>query len=83
VVLQTDAPTYVDAQAAVAWSAHLQTSINRTMKAGALVGRGSGEAVQLAFAGSGFVVVQASEGQGVAPHEHKGGGRGGIDLDFG
>ena len=83
VVLQTDAPTYVDAQAAIAWSAGLQTSIHRTMKVGALVGRGSGEAVQLAFTGSGFVVVQASEGQGVAPHEHKGGGRGGIDLDFG
>jgi uncharacterized protein (AIM24 family) len=83
VVLQTDAPTYVDAQAAIAWSANLQTTINRTMKAGALVGRGSGEAVQLAFTGSGFVVVQPSEGQGVAPHEHKGGGRGGIDLDFG
>ena len=83
VVLQTDAPTYVDAQAAIAWSAGLQTSINRTMKAGALVGRGSGEAVQLAFTGSGFVVVQASEGQGVAPHKHSGGGGGGIDLDFG
>jgi uncharacterized protein (AIM24 family) len=83
VVLQTDAPTYVDAQAAIAWSASLQTSIHRTMKMGALVGRGSGEAVQLAFTGSGFVVVQASEGQGVAPHEHKGGGKGGIDLDFG
>src|SRR4029453_18434009 len=54
VVLQTDAPTYGDARAAIAWSANLQTSINRTMKAGALVGRGSGEAVQLAFTGSGF-----------------------------
>jgi uncharacterized protein (AIM24 family) len=84
VVLQTDAPTYVDAQAAIAWSANLQTSMHRTMKAGALVGRGSGEAVQLAFAGSGFVVVQASEGQGVAPHKHSGGGGGGgLDLDFG
>jgi uncharacterized protein (AIM24 family) len=83
VVLQTDAPTYVDAQAAIAWSANLQTSINRTMKAGALVGRGSGEAYQMAFSGQGIVVVQPSEGQGVAPHEHKGGGRGGIDLDFG
>jgi uncharacterized protein (AIM24 family) len=83
VVLQTDAPTFVDAQAAIAWSANLQTSINRTMKAGALIGRGSGEAVQLAFAGSGFVVVQASEGQGVAPHSHGSGGRGGVDLDFG
>jgi uncharacterized protein (AIM24 family) len=75
VVLQTDAPTYV------AWSAGLQTSIHRTMKVGALVGRGSGEAVQLAFAGSGFVIVQASEGEGVAPHSHGGGG-GGL-LDFG
>jgi uncharacterized protein (AIM24 family) len=83
VVLQTDAPTYVDAQAAIAWSADLKTSIHRTVKLGALVGRGSGEAVQLGFAGSGFVVVQPSEGQGVAPHKHKGGGGGGgLDLDF-
>ena len=64
-------------------SAGLKTSVHRTMKLGALVGRGSGEAVQLAFAGSGFVVVQASEGQGVAPHSHGGGGRGGVDLDVG
>jgi uncharacterized protein (AIM24 family) len=84
VVLQTDAPTYVDSDAAIAWSAGLQTSIHRTMKVGALVGRGSGEAVQLAFAGSGFVVVQASEGDGVAPHNHGGGGGGmGGLLDFG
>jgi uncharacterized protein (AIM24 family) len=80
VVLQTDVPTFADAQAAIAWSAGLQTSIHRTMKVGALVGRGSGEAVQLAFAGSGFVVVQASEGQGVAPHKHGGGGGGGLDT---
>jgi uncharacterized protein (AIM24 family) len=83
VVLQTDAPTYVDAQAAIAWSADLKTSIHRTVKAGALIGRGSGEAVQLGFAGSGFVIVQASEGQGVAPHKHSGGGGGGgLDLDL-
>jgi uncharacterized protein (AIM24 family) len=85
VVLQTDAPTYVDAQAAIAWSADLQTSIHRTMKVAAVVGRGSGEAVQLGFAGSGFVIVQASEGQGVAPHSHggSGGGGGGGGFDFG
>jgi uncharacterized protein (AIM24 family) len=76
VVLQTDAPTYADAQAAIAWSANLQTSINRTMKLGALIGRGSGEAVQIAFAGSGFLVVQASEGPTVPPHSHGGGGGG-------
>jgi len=70
VVLQTDAPTFVDAQAAVAWSASLQTSLSRSMKLGALVGRGSGEAVQLAFLGQGFVVVQASEGHVVPAHSH-------------
>jgi len=29
--------------------------------------------VQIAFAGSGFVVVQASEGPAVPPHSHGGG----------
>lgn len=31
------------------------------MKLGSLVGRGSGEAMQLGFKGTGFVVVQPSE----------------------
>ncbi len=72
VVLQTDVPTFADIQSAIAWSSDLQTTVNRTMKMGALVGRGSGEAVQLAFAGQGFVVVQASEGPSVPPHNHGG-----------
>jgi uncharacterized protein (AIM24 family) len=70
VVLQTDVPTFADVQSAIAWSSDLQTTVNRTMKLGALVGRGSGEAVQLAFSGQGFVVVQASEGPSVPPHNH-------------
>ena len=70
VVLQTDVPTFADIQSAICWSSTLQTSVQRTMKLGALVGRGSGEAVQLAFSGSGFVVVQASEGPSVPPHNH-------------
>jgi uncharacterized protein (AIM24 family) len=70
VVLQTDAPTYVDVQSAVAWSAGLQSSVHHTMKLGAMIGRGSGEAVQIAFAGQGFVIVQASEGATVPPHSH-------------
>jgi len=45
---------------------------------GALIGRGSGEAFQLAFAGPGFVVVQASEGLTVPPHNHGGGGGGAL-----
>ncbi|MFI7692699.1 AIM24 family protein [Nonomuraea sp. NPDC049655] len=55
-------PTFVDGQAAVCWSTGLQVGVNRTMKVGALIGRGSGEAMQLAFRGQGFVLVQASEG---------------------
>lgn len=62
VVLNVDQPTYVDTDSAVAWSSSLHTSVRRTVKAGALIGRGSGEAVQLAFEGQGFVLVQASEG---------------------
>ena len=70
VVLNVDAPTYADVQAAVAWSTSLQTSMRRTAGAGSLIGRGSGEAFQLVFNGQGFVIVQASEGRVVAPHSH-------------
>lgn len=66
VVLDVDAPTFVDVQSAVAWSSSLQTSVRRTATVGALIGRGSGEAFQLGFAGRGFVLVQASEGRPVA-----------------
>jgi uncharacterized protein (AIM24 family) len=70
VVLSVDAPTYADMQSAIAWSTSLQTSVRRTAGAGALIGRGSGEAFQLGFAGQGFVIVQASEGPTVPPHSH-------------
>lgn len=65
-----EAPTFADLQSAVAWSAGLQTRLVRTARAGALVGRGSGEAFQLGFSGQGFVVVQASEGPVVPTHSH-------------
>lgn len=62
VVLNVDQPTFVDTDSAVAWSSSLHTSVRSTVKAGAIIGRGSGEAFQLALEGRGFVVVQASEG---------------------
>lgn len=64
------APTFVDAQSAVCWSSGLHVGVNRTFKAGALIGRGSGEAMQLAFQGQGFALVQASEGPTVPTHAH-------------
>lgn len=66
----SQAPTFADLQSAIAWSSSLQTRLVRTAGAGALIGRGSGEAFQLAFAGQGFVVVQSSEGPFVLPHSH-------------
>jgi uncharacterized protein (AIM24 family) len=57
-----EAPTFADTNAVVAWSANLQTSLKTSFKAGALIGRGSGEAVQVSFYGQGFVIVQPSEG---------------------
>ena len=81
VVLNTgEAPTYADLQSAVAWSSSLQTRLVRTAGASALIGRGSGEAFQLAFAGQGFLVVQASEGPVVPTHSHGGSGGGGGGL---
>ena len=62
VLLNVDQPTFVDIQAAVAWSSGLNSTVKKTFKAGAMIGRGSGEAMQLALTGQGFVLVQASEG---------------------
>jgi uncharacterized protein (AIM24 family) len=63
VVVQVDQPTYADPQAAVCWSATLQTGFHRAeqMGLGMLVGRTTGEAFTMSFAGQGFVVIQPSE----------------------
>jgi uncharacterized protein (AIM24 family) len=45
----------------VGWSAHLQTSLNRSQSFGSMVRGGSGEAFQLRLDGEGFVIVQPSE----------------------
>src|SRR3954471_25065725 len=63
VVLSVDQPTYVDPQAAICWSAGLQTGYHRAeqMGLGTLLGRSTGERFTMSFAGQGFVVVQPSE----------------------
>lgn len=63
VVLNVDAATYADPQAAVAWSSSLRTSVktNDSFNLGTLMGRSTGERFTLAFSGQGFVVVQPSE----------------------
>jgi uncharacterized protein (AIM24 family) len=63
VVLAVDQPTFVDPQAAICWSASLQTGYHRAeqLGIGALFGRNTGERFTMSFAGQGFVVVQPSE----------------------
>ncbi len=59
------APTFADAQAAITWSEGVTTQIKTDLKLKNLVGRGSGESVQMAFSGQGWVLVQPSEGRQV------------------
>ncbi len=61
----TEARTLVDPNAAVAWSAHLKVTVRSTMSAGALIGRGSGEAFQLEYSPGGFVIVEPEPVVGV------------------
>ncbi len=63
VVLNVDAPTYADPQAAIAWSAGLQVGVHTAeqLGLGTLIGRTTGERYTMTFSGSGFVIVQASE----------------------
>jgi len=73
------APTFADAQAAITWSSGVTTSIKTDIKLKNIVGRGSGESVQMAFAGQGWVLVQPSEGRiAAAPAGGAGGGLGNI-----
>jgi uncharacterized protein (AIM24 family) len=72
VLLSTDdAPTFADPQAAITWSSGVQTSVKTDVKLKSFIGRGSGESIQMAFQGSGWVLVQPSEGR---PDTSGGGG---------
>ncbi len=68
------APTFADAQAAITWSSGVQTSIKTDFKMKDLIGRGSGETVQMAFSGQGWVLVQPSEGRLTVPATPTSGG---------
>jgi uncharacterized protein (AIM24 family) len=76
-------PTYVDVQAAVAWSANLVPNVVSSMNMKSMLRGGSGEAFQYAFHGPGFVVVQPHEW--VAPSTQagkSGGSAGGVIGDL-
>jgi len=73
------APTFADAQAAITWSSGVTTSLKTDFNVKNLIGRGSGESIQMAFQGEGWVLVQPSEGRIAAVGgAGGGGGAGGI-----
>jgi uncharacterized protein (AIM24 family) len=77
VLLQTSGTaTFADPQAAIVWSSGVKTSVKTDIGFKTLTGRGSGESVQMAFSGDGWVLVQPSEGR-IETHisdSNKGGG---------
>ena len=77
VLLQTGAtPTFCDPQAAITWSSNLQTHVKADVNMKSLIGKGSGETLQIGFVGQGWVLVQPSEGRAGAPAAGGGGGGG-------
>ncbi|QNN54428.1 AIM24 family protein [Nocardioides mesophilus] len=75
-------PTYVDVQAAVAWSANLVPDVVSSMNMKSMLRGGSGEAFQYAFHGPGFVVVQPYEFVPPANSGGSSGGPGGVIGDL-
>ncbi len=56
-----DNPVFTDPNATIAWSAGLSPELKTDVSLKTFFGRGSGESVQMAFQGTGFVVVQPYE----------------------
>ncbi len=78
VLLNTgEAPTVCDPQAAITWSSSVQTQIKTDMNLKSLIGKSSGESIQMGFVGQGWVLVQPSEGRIQAAASSGGGGGGG------
>jgi uncharacterized protein (AIM24 family) len=74
VLIQIDGQeTYADPQAAITWSSGLTSSVKTDVNLKTLTGRGSGETVQVSFSGSGWLLIQPSEGP-VAPASGGSGG---------
>jgi uncharacterized protein (AIM24 family) len=71
-LLELDGDTaFTDPQAAITWSSGVRTAVKTDVNLKTLIGRASGETLQMEFSGNGWVLVQPSEGMPLAP-----GGRG-------
>jgi uncharacterized protein (AIM24 family) len=78
VLLQTgDTPTFVDPNAAITWASSVAPHVKVDANLKSLIGKSSGETIQLGFQGAGWVLVQPSEGQVTSQTNGSAGGGGG------
>ncbi len=72
--------TFADPQAAITWSSGLTSSVKSDVNMKTLIGKGSGESIQLSFSGTGWLLIQPSEGRvtSSAAGGSGGGGAGGT-----
>jgi uncharacterized protein (AIM24 family) len=78
VLLELDGEqTFADPQAAITWSSGLSSAVKTDVNLKTFIGRGSGETIQVAFSGKGWLLVQPSEGRVVGAAPGGGGGAGG------
>lgn len=73
------APTFGDAQAVVMWTSGVNMDVRvDTGGLKSMLRGGTGEMIQMAFSGQGFVLVQPSEGVVMGAGQPSGGGGGGL-----
>jgi uncharacterized protein (AIM24 family) len=73
-----EAPTFADPHSAITWSSGVKTSVKTDMNLKTLIGRGSGESLQLGFSGTGWLLIQPSEGTVETVQGRRGGGLGDL-----
>lgn len=77
------APTFADAHAVVLWTAGVRMDVRvDTGGLGSMLRGGTGELVQMAFTGSGHVLVQPAENRPTGAGEQSGGGGRGLGALF-
>ena len=69
--------TFADPQAAITWSAGVSTSVKADINMKTLIGKGSGETMQISFSGQGWALIQPSEGRVAGGAAGGGGGAAG------
>jgi uncharacterized protein (AIM24 family) len=78
-LLQLDGgQTFADPQAAITWSSGVSTSVKTDVNIKTITGRGSGETIQIGFSGTGWLLIQPSEGQVAGAAGGSSGGNQGV-----